>query len=75
MAQQVGVSLPDPTAGLRFSEQISCTENRLHCGRGRTIPDDIHPQFHESVKHRMDYAPLKYTPRAVWKTGTETYVS
>ncbi|KAF7792614.1 hypothetical protein EIP86_003711 [Pleurotus ostreatoroseus] len=41
---------------------------------GRKIPEDIHPQFHESVKHRMGYAPLNYKPRAIWKAGTETYV-
>ena len=48
---------------------------RFHCGKGRKIPEDIHPQFHESVKHRMEYAPLNYKPRAIWKAGTETYVS
>lgn len=48
---------------------------RFHCGKGRKIPSDIKPLFHETVKQRMEYAPLKYTPRATWKKGTETYVS
>ena len=47
---------------------------RLHLGKGRMIPADIHPLFHESVKRRMEYAPLKYTPKATWFAGTETYV-
>ena len=75
VAQQVGVSV------LSFGRTLLdfilfCFVNfRFHCGKGRKIPEDIHPQFHESVKHRMDYAPLNYKPRAIWKAGTETYVS
>ncbi|KAI0801922.1 hypothetical protein BC629DRAFT_153777 [Irpex lacteus] len=46
----------------------------LHLGRGRHIPDNS-PKFHESVKERMENQELKYTPRASWNKGTETYVS
>ncbi len=46
---------------------------RIHLGRGREIPD-IKPKFHVTVKERMQDQDLKYTPRAKWTTGTETYV-
>ncbi|PSR71732.1 hypothetical protein PHLCEN_2v12380 [Hermanssonia centrifuga] len=46
----------------------------FHMGKGRTIPDDFMPKFHETVKDRIADAALKYTPRAFWKKGTETYV-
>ncbi|KAG1766203.1 hypothetical protein EDD22DRAFT_1012012, partial [Suillus occidentalis] len=42
------------------------TKWRLHLGKGRDIPYQ-HPNFHSSVKERMDYAPLKYTPRAIYR--------
>ncbi|KAL4250658.1 hypothetical protein ABKN59_005360 [Abortiporus biennis] len=45
----------------------------IHFGRARHIPD-IKPNFHVSVKERINDAELKYKPRAVWKTGTESYV-
>ncbi|THH30036.1 hypothetical protein EUX98_g4147 [Antrodiella citrinella] len=45
----------------------------FHLGRGRHIPD-INPCFHKSVQEREADTSLKYTPRAVWKKGTETYV-
>ncbi|KAI0030542.1 hypothetical protein K488DRAFT_53987 [Vararia minispora EC-137] len=44
----------------------------FHLGEGRGIPDG--PLLHESVKRRMDNEKMKYTPRARWKVGTETYV-
>ena len=46
----------------------------IHLGRGRRIPD-IKPKFHETVKERMEDKALRYKPRAVWRYGTETYVS
>ncbi|KAF9242615.1 hypothetical protein BU15DRAFT_43880 [Melanogaster broomeanus] len=37
----------------------------INMGKGRFIP--IHqPKFHHTVKERMDYQPLSYTPRAVY---------
>ncbi|KAA1469715.1 hypothetical protein DENSPDRAFT_638958 [Dentipellis sp. KUC8613] len=48
------------------------TKWSFHLGRGRWVPSD--PVFHESVKQRMDDPALKYTPRARYKLGTETYV-
>jgi hypothetical protein len=42
-------------------------------GRGRNIYV-TNPKFHITVKDRMDDAKLKYTPKAVWKKGTEVYV-
>ncbi|KAH8104644.1 hypothetical protein BXZ70DRAFT_601721 [Cristinia sonorae] len=45
----------------------------IHLGKGRRIPD-IDPKFHRSVQERMADDNLKYTPKAVWKKGTEQYV-
>jgi hypothetical protein len=50
------------------------TINRLHLGRGRNIPD-LHPNFHESVKERMESKELNYKPRATWTPKSEVYVS
>ncbi|KAI1793368.1 hypothetical protein LXA43DRAFT_972022 [Ganoderma leucocontextum] len=44
----------------------------VHLGRGRDLPEK--PKFHVTVKERMEDADLKYTPRARWTAGTETYV-
>ncbi|TFK52162.1 hypothetical protein OE88DRAFT_1711915 [Heliocybe sulcata] len=44
----------------------------IHFGKGRSIPDP-NPQFHVTVKERMDDAKLKYKPRASW-TGNPVYV-
>ncbi|TFY66446.1 hypothetical protein EVG20_g4650 [Dentipellis fragilis] len=48
------------------------TKWSFHLGRGRWVPSD--PVFHESVKQRMGDPALKYTPRARYQQGTETYV-
>ncbi|KIK27504.1 hypothetical protein PISMIDRAFT_28089 [Pisolithus microcarpus 441] len=37
----------------------------IHLGKGRVIPYH-RPIFHHTVKLRMDYAPLKYRPRALY---------
>lgn len=37
----------------------------IHLGKGRIIPHH-RPIFHRTVKLRMDYAPLKYKPRALY---------
>ncbi|KAI6128787.1 hypothetical protein EV401DRAFT_840498 [Pisolithus croceorrhizus] len=37
----------------------------IHLGKGRIIPYH-RPIFHRTVKLRMDYAPLKYKPRAIY---------
>ncbi|KAJ7601160.1 hypothetical protein C8J56DRAFT_912301 [Mycena floridula] len=42
-------------------------------GRGRAILDP-HPNFHTSVKDRMDTAALAYKPKATWTSGSEVYV-
>jgi len=44
----------------------------FHLGRGRKIVD-AKPNFHASVQKRID-SPLKYTPKAKWKAGTEVYL-
>ncbi|KAF9817319.1 hypothetical protein IEO21_03579 [Rhodonia placenta] len=44
----------------------------LHLGQGRHLPP--HPNFHITVKHRMDEKSLRYRPRAIWTPGTEVYV-
>ncbi|KIK47266.1 hypothetical protein CY34DRAFT_74473 [Suillus luteus UH-Slu-Lm8-n1] len=49
------------------------TKWRLHLGKGRDIPYQ-HPNFHSSVKERMDYAPLKYTPRAIYRHDQVVFV-
>jgi len=41
------------------------SEWRVNWGKGRFIPFRG-PKFHRTVKERMDYAPLKYTPRAIY---------
>jgi hypothetical protein len=46
---------------------------RTNFGRGRKIRDP-HPNFHESVRERMNVAELHYKPRAKWTAGTERYV-
>ncbi|KAI8971176.1 hypothetical protein BD414DRAFT_501210 [Trametes punicea] len=46
----------------------------IHLGRGRQVPEVTAPKFHVSVRHRMQDARLKYTPRAKYKPGTEVYV-
>ncbi|KDQ62719.1 hypothetical protein JAAARDRAFT_171302 [Jaapia argillacea MUCL 33604] len=45
----------------------------FHLGRGRQICAP-HPNFHITVQERMQDKALKYSPKAVWKKGTETYV-
>jgi uncharacterized protein (DUF2235 family) len=44
----------------------------IHLGRGRKIVDP-QPNFHATVMTRMQ-SPLKYTPKAKWKAGTQVYV-
>ncbi|KAI0317709.1 hypothetical protein OF83DRAFT_1119936 [Amylostereum chailletii] len=61
----------------KYSWQSSVTsqwvrEWSLHLGQGRGVPDN--PLFHESVKMRMENEDVPYTPRALYKRGTETYV-
>jgi len=47
----------------------------INLGRGRRIPEsDIPPNFHITVRDRMQNASLEYTPRARWTPGTEIYV-
>ncbi|KAF7987004.1 hypothetical protein HWV62_91 [Athelia sp. TMB] len=50
----------------------------IHLGKGRNIPccdgQGGGPKFHVSVKERMEDQALKYTPKAVWKKGSEVYV-
>ncbi|KAI6147469.1 hypothetical protein BKA82DRAFT_495980 [Pisolithus tinctorius] len=43
----------------------------IHFGKGRIIPYQ-RPLFHHTVKLRMNYAPLKYKPRAIY--NDEIYV-
>ncbi|KAG2066291.1 hypothetical protein BDR04DRAFT_1106848 [Suillus decipiens] len=45
----------------------------FHLGKGRVIPYQ-HPKFHSSVKERMDYAPLKYKPRALYQHDQVVFV-
>lgn len=49
------------------------TRWRFHLGKGRDIPYQ-HPNFHSSVKERMGYAPLKYTPRAIYRHDQVVFV-
>jgi len=49
------------------------TSFTFNMGRGRNIFDE-HPNFHSSVKTRMQDTSLKYTPRAKWTAGTEVYI-
>ncbi|KAG5338934.1 hypothetical protein C0989_005568 [Termitomyces sp. Mn162] len=45
----------------------------MNLGRGRKIKD-ANPNFHETVKLRMDDTRLKYKPKAIWTAGSENYV-
>lgn len=45
----------------------------INFGRGRTIYQQ-NPLFHITVKERMADKALKYTPKAIWTPGTESYV-
>jgi hypothetical protein len=45
----------------------------IHLGRGRVINDPA-PNFHVTVRARMQDKSLKYTPRAKWTKGAEVYV-
>jgi len=49
------------------------TKWSFHLGSGRYVPP--HPQFHESVKQRMQDTKLNYKPKAKYTNGTETYVT
>jgi len=55
---------PDGTWGSKWG---------VNLGKGRQIRDE-HPNFHKSVRERMDASELKYKPKATWKEGTEQYV-
>ncbi|KAI9058264.1 hypothetical protein FKP32DRAFT_1688725 [Trametes sanguinea] len=46
----------------------------FHMGRGREIPQDMPPNFHVTVRERMQDPSLKYTPRAKYTLGKEVYV-
>lgn len=46
---------------------------RFHLGKGRAIPYQ-HPNFHSSVKERMDYTPLKYKPQAIYRHDQVVFV-
>lgn len=48
------------------------SEWSFHLGRGRKIVDP-QPNFHATVMKRMQ-SPLRYTPKARWKAGTQVYV-
>ena len=54
-------------------KSLTLRSHRIHLGRGRQI-SDVKPKFHVSVKERMEDQNLKYTPRAKWTAGTESYV-
>ncbi|KAG6865046.1 hypothetical protein C0991_005492 [Blastosporella zonata] len=45
----------------------------INFGRGRKIADK-NPNFHETVKIRMDDPKLNYTPKARWDRQSEVYV-
>ncbi|KAF7314983.1 DUF2235 domain-containing protein [Mycena indigotica] len=45
----------------------------VHLGKGRKIIDPS-PNFHITVKERMQDGMLNYKPRAIWTKGTEVYV-
>lgn len=62
----------------RGTSRNPLTENtlfRFHLGRGRQVPVDAPLKIHETVRERMQDPSLKYTPRAKWTAGTETWVS
>ncbi|OAX44319.1 hypothetical protein K503DRAFT_679125 [Rhizopogon vinicolor AM-OR11-026] len=62
---------------LPYAWQDACgkwhTKWSFHLGKGRVIPYQ-HPNFHTSVQERMNYAPLHYTPRAIYQYGQEVFV-
>ncbi|KAH7925576.1 hypothetical protein BV22DRAFT_1064625 [Leucogyrophana mollusca] len=45
----------------------------IHLGKGRIVPY-TKPQFHHTVKERMDYKPLAYKPKAIYNYGHEVFV-
>lgn len=45
----------------------------FHMGRGRHIPN-TKPNFHQTVKTRIEDTALKYKPAAKWYEGTQNYV-
>ncbi|KAK7022138.1 hypothetical protein R3P38DRAFT_3195528 [Favolaschia claudopus] len=49
------------------------TKFGLHLGRSRQIVDPK-PNFHYTVKERMENPALKYKPKAKWVPGSEVYV-
>ena len=59
--------------GLEMRGVVADCWGSLHLGRGRNIPS-ARPQFHVTVRERMENAALKYKPAARWKTGCEVYV-
>ncbi|PFH49951.1 hypothetical protein AMATHDRAFT_146421 [Amanita thiersii Skay4041] len=48
-------------------------QRSINFGRGRTIYE-LKPNFHMSVKERMEDVELKYTPKAKWTKGCEVYI-
>ncbi|KAK7036859.1 hypothetical protein R3P38DRAFT_3480660 [Favolaschia claudopus] len=49
------------------------TKFGFHLGRSRQIVDP-NPNFHYTVKERMENPALKYKPKAKWVPGSEVYV-
>ncbi|EIW81218.1 hypothetical protein CONPUDRAFT_104467 [Coniophora puteana RWD-64-598 SS2] len=45
----------------------------IHLGKGRDIPNP-NPNFHYTVKERMEYKPLNYKPKAIYNYGFENWV-
>ena len=45
----------------------------FHRGKGRIIPD-LYPNFHETVRMRMQSEKIAYKPAAKYKPGSEKYV-
>lgn len=47
---------------------------RANFGRGRYVNQSTPLLFHETVRVRMQDAALKYTPKAQYEKGAETYI-
>ncbi|OSD07307.1 hypothetical protein PYCCODRAFT_1463594 [Trametes coccinea BRFM310] len=63
------------TSGGGYSSSSDHLVAAFHMGRGREIPQDTPPNFHVTVRERMQDPSLKYTPRAKYAQGKEVYVS
>ena len=70
---EYGTRVGGMTHPIWIINELTAIFSSMNMGKGRVI-HDCGPNFHISVRDRLNDETLNYTPRAKWKVGTEKYV-